>query len=277
MGTAGMAQLESNRPKWKLLSATTIKLIAVVFMFMDHIHQMFVTAGAPIWLTMVGRLVFPMFLFTAAESFHYTRNKRKYLHRLLFASWGMTAFTFSLGQLIPNENVILMNNAFSTFFIAGLYMMFWDWLLEGIKTRKAAQIIKSILCCFIPILCAFPLLLVGLLSSNENIPVFVIRLLAAVSLLVPNILAVEGGFTLVLLGVLFYIFRKNRILQILVLLILSVLVYIIGDKIQCIMGLAAIPIFMYNGKRGYGMKNFFYIFYPAHIGVLYIISALIIP
>lgn len=275
MGTAEMAELKSNCPKWKLLSATAIKLIAVVFMFMDHIHQMFVTIGAPIWLTMVGRLVFPMFLFTAAESFYYTHNKRKYLQRLLFASWGMTAFTFSLGQIIPNENVVLMNNAFSTFFVAGLYMLFWDWLLEGIKTRKATQIMKSILCCFIPIVCAFPLLLVGMLSANENIPVFVIRLLAAVSLLVPNILTVEGGFALVLLGVLFYIFRKNRIMQILVLLILSILVYITGDKIQCIMGLAAIPMFLYNGKRGYGMKNFFYIFYPAHIGILYIISAMI--
>lgn len=89
-------------------------------------------------------------------------------------------------------------------------MMFWDWLLEGIKTRKSTQIIKSILCCFIPILCAFPKLLVGMLSANENIPVFVIRLLAAVSLLVPNILTVEGGFALVLFGVLFYIFRKTE-------------------------------------------------------------------
>lgn len=228
-------------------------------------------------MIMVGRLVFPMFLFTAAESFHYTRNKRKYLQRLLFASWGMTVFTFSLEQLIPNKNVVLMNNAFSTFFIAGLYMMFWDWFLEGIKTRNATQIIKSILCCFIPILCAFPLVLVGVLSSNENIPFFVIQLLVAISMLVPNILAVEGGFGLVLLGVLFYIFRKNRIMQILVLLILSVLIYIAGNNIQSIMGLSAIPILLYNGKRGYGMKNFFYIFYPAHIGILYIISALIAP
>lgn len=276
MGRKGMNELALNCPEWKLLNATTIKLIAVVFMFMDHIHQMFVTAGAPIWLTMVGRLVFPMFLFTAAESFYYTHNKRKYLQRLLFASWGMTVFTFSLGQIIPNENVVLMNNAFSTFFVAGLYRMFWDWFLAGIKEKKATQIMKSILCCFIPILCALPMLLVGMLSANENIPAFVIRILATVSLLVPNILTVEGGFALVLLGVLFYIFRNNRIMQILVLLILSVLVYITGDKIQCIMGLAAIPIVMYNGKRGYGMKNFFYIFYPAHIGILYIISALII-
>lgn len=274
METAEITGLESNLPTWKLLSATTIKLIAVVFMFMDHIHQMFATAGAPIWLAMVGRLVFPMFLFTASESFYYTHSKRKYLQRLLFASWGMTVFTFLLGQIIPNENVVLMNNAFSTFFVTGLYMMFWDWFLEGIKVKNTAQIVKSILCCFVPILFAFPMLLVGMLSANENIPPFAIRVLATISLLVPNVLTVEGGFALVLLGVLFYIFRKHRVIQILVLLILSVLVYIIGNKIQCIMGLSAIPIFMYNGKRGYGMKNFFYIFYPAHIGILYIISAM---
>lgn len=276
METIKMIELERNCSKEKLLSATILKLIAVVFMFMDHIHQMFVTAGAPIWLTLAGRLVFPMFLFVAAESFYYTHSKRKYLQRLLFASWGMTIFTFSLQQILPNENVILMNNAFSTFFVAGLYMLFWDWFLDGIKTRKIKQIAKSILCCFIPILCALPLLLVGILSSHENIPAFVIRILATIALLVPNILTVEGGFILVLLGVLFYIFREYRIIQVLVLLTLSMLVYLTGDKIQCFMGLATIPMLMYNGKRGQGIKNFFYIFYPAHIGILYIISSLLL-
>lgn len=276
MGTAEIVGSESDCPKWKFLSATAIKLIAAVFMFMDHIHQMFVAAGAPMWLTMVCRLVFPMFLFAAAESFYHTHDKRKYLRRLLFASWGMTIFTFCLGQILPNEHVVLMNNAFSTFFVAGLYMMFWDRLLAGIKARNAAQIIKSVLCCFIPLLCAFPLFLVALLSANENIPAFVIRLLAMIALLVPNILAVEGGFALVLLGVLFYIFRKNRILQIAVLMGLAALVYWTGDKIQCLMGLAAIPMFLYNGKRGCDMKHFFYIFYPAHIGILYVISTLVV-
>lgn len=276
METTEMIDLKQNCTKWRILSATTIKLIAVVLMFMDHIHQMFVTAGAPMWLTMAGRLVFPMFLFAAAESFHYTRSKKKYLQRLLFASWGMTIFTFLLQQIVPNENVVLMNNAFSTFFVAGLYMLFWDWLLEGVKKKIPKQVVKSVLCCFIPILCALPIYFIATLSFNENIPASTIRIISTVSLLVPSILTVEGGFALVLLGVLFYIFREHRSIQISVLLILSVLVYITGGRIQCLMGLAAIPMALYNGERGHGMKNFFYIFYPLHIGILYIASTLII-
>ena len=37
-------------------------------------------------------------------------------------------------------------------------------------------------------------------------------------------------------------------------------------------GFAAIPMYLYNGKRGRGNKKLFYWFYPAHVYVLYGIS-----
>ena len=49
-----------SKPKWKILDATMLKFLAVFLMVLDHIHEMFVSMGAPMWLTMAGRLVFPI-------------------------------------------------------------------------------------------------------------------------------------------------------------------------------------------------------------------------
>lgn len=265
---------EQNDHKWNILNATTLKLIAVFFMFLDHIHQMFVHIGAPIWLTMVGRMVFPIFLFASAESFHYTHSKKNYLQRLLFASWGMTLFTVALQSILPNQQVVLMNNAFATFFVTGLYMLFWDIFVDGIQNRNPVQVGKEVLYGILPFLGAVPLLFVAGLSSNEAISFPVLRILITLAMLVPNVIAIEGGVAMVALGVSFYIFRKHRVIQIAILLVLSAVTYFIGDSIQWMMCFAAIPIALYNGERGKGMKHFFYLFYPLHIGVFYLISTM---
>lgn len=37
-----------------------------------------------------------------------------------------------------------------------------------------------------------------------------------------------------------------------------------------------LPLLLYNGKRGKGFKRFFYIYYPAHILVLYLIQQFVL-
>lgn len=49
-----------------------------------------------------------------------------------------------------------MNNAFSTFFVTGLYMLFWDYLTEGIRKKSLKNILKALLLFVVPILCAIP-------------------------------------------------------------------------------------------------------------------------
>lgn len=257
------------------LDATTIKFIAVFLMLLDHIHQMFVYQGAPMWLTMAGRVVFPLFLFAAAESFHYTRDRKKYMLRLLLASWFMTISSFFMQWLLPNEHVVLMNNAFSTFFVTAVYMLSWDLLTEGMRTKRLRLILKAALAAVIPVMSAIPMLFVGMLSANENMAFSTIRALAALSLLLPNILTIEGGVLLVALGVVFYIFRQYRWVQIGALALLSGFVFYRDPAdIQWMMVFAAVPMALYNGSKGRGMKRFFYVFYPAHIYVLYILSSL---
>ncbi|MDO5399440.1 MAG: TraX family protein [Eubacteriales bacterium] len=255
----------------KYCNATNLKILAIVLMVFDHIHQMFAPVGAPLWLTYLGRPVFPLLLFLAADSFHYTHDRRAYLKRLLVGSWVMTLSTFLLQNLLKNPQVVLMNNAFSTFFVAGLYMSFWDRLVLGIRERSFRKIAGALGLCLVPVLMAAPLLAVAQLSFNPNVPGYVIRALAMVALLVPNIMTVEGGIAMAALGAAFYVLRKYRWAQIGVLAALSALLYLRGG-FQWMMVFAAVPMALYNGQRGRGMKNFFYIFYPVHIWALYILA-----
>ena len=257
------------------LNATTLKILALVLMVCDHIHQMWAHAGAPMWLTCLGRPVFPMFLFAMSESFYYTSNRKKFLKRLLMAAWLMLAGTALLQFILPNRDIMLMNNAFMTFFIAGLYMLFYDRLVDGIKTKKAGKIVGAVLLCLVPVVTAAPLFAIGTLSANEAISPETIRALAGAALFIPNVFVVEGGFIMVITGVLFYALRKWRWAQMAVLAALSILIVVKNPSdFQWFMIVAAIPILLYNGEKGRGMKNFFYIFYPAHIYILYIIATL---
>lgn len=65
------------------LNATNLKYFAIILMVLDHIHQMFREFGTPSWLSIFGRLVFPILLFLFADSFHYTRSRKKLMIRIL--------------------------------------------------------------------------------------------------------------------------------------------------------------------------------------------------
>ncbi|MDR2043209.1 MAG: conjugal transfer protein TraX [Clostridium sp.] len=258
--------------KIKVLDSTSIKIIAIVLMFCDHVHQMFLSFGAPGWLTWLGRPVFVLFLFASADAFHYTRDRKKYLLRLLFASWAMTALTLLTQFVLPNQEIVLMNNAFTTFFLTALCSLFWERLRSGVKEKRAGKIITSVLLFFVPVLTFLPVFVSGILTESN---LSLAQVIVTISLFLPNYGATEGGILMVALGLLFYIFREKRLVQVAILAALSAMIYFMSNSVQALMVFAALPMLMYNGRKGRGMKYFFYVFYPAHIILLYIAATLL--
>lgn len=249
---------------WQCLTGNQIKIIGVIMMVFDHIYQMFYAQGAPLWMTCIGRLVAPIFLFMCAEGFFYTHSKKRYMLRLLIGFFFMNIASAAISSVFPS-NVVLMNNIFSTLFVCTVYMLAIDFLKKGIKEKKAARIILAIILMLAPILTS--ILCVMLLQYAAVDPKMAIMVM-----MIPSLMTAEGGYIFVILGVLFYIFRKWRYAQAAALIIISIFVFILGDKVQSLMIFAVIPILMYNGQHGKGSKYFFYIFYPAHIYLLYLIS-----
>ncbi|MDR1261899.1 MAG: conjugal transfer protein TraX [Oscillospiraceae bacterium] len=150
--------------------------------------------------------------------------------------------------------------------------------MGGVKDGEWRKIAGGVGIALIPILSAVPyLVIMAQLESGGGFPLQFLRVFIVAALLLPSIITTEGGYLMVGLGLLFYILRKWRWAQVAVLAAVSAVLFIRGGDAtnQWLMVLAAAPMFMYNGEKGSGMKWFFYIFYPAHIIGLYVVSTLL--
>ncbi|MFZ1247703.1 MAG: TraX family protein, partial [Leptotrichiaceae bacterium] len=63
-----------------MITLFTLKIIAIITMFLDHYYRII---GGPEWLSVLGRLAFPIFAFSISEGYSHTKNVNKYLMRLL--------------------------------------------------------------------------------------------------------------------------------------------------------------------------------------------------
>jgi hypothetical protein len=255
-----------GRRAWQILSGTGVKIAGIVLMVMDHLYQMFAAQGAPQWLNWFGRPVATMFLFLCAEGFFYTRDRKRYMLQLLGGFLFMSAMNRILSAAMPMEHIALINNIFGTLFLAAFYMWMIDRIRAGFTEKNPAKILSAAGGLILPFVIS---LLMVLALQTKN------RTAALVLFFIPSPLSVEGGIALVFTGVAFYMLRKYRFAQAVLILVISAFIWYsskdnpASGDFQWLMAFAVIPLFLYNGKRGRGGKYFFYVFYPAHIYLLY--------
>ncbi len=88
-------------------------------------------------------------------------------------------------------------------------------------------------------------------------------LLAAV--LAAELLHTDYGFAGVLMVLAFYFFRSNLPLMTAAVCFINI---VLMGWIQSFGAVSMIPVALYNGRKGYSMKYFFYAFYPLHLLIL---------
>jgi len=221
------------------LTGNQLKLIAAVTMTLDHIGAYLFPSVW--WLRMVGRLAFPIFAYMVGEGGRYTRCPKRY-----FLTMAIAAAVCQMVDFVARDSLyqcILVTFSMSIGLIG---------LLRNAEEKKTPT--------------AWLLVATGLGGA-----IFVCKVIPK---LLPGF-GVDYG----IIGVL-----------------IPVMVYAAGDKVRALlaltMGLAclangslyiqwlsllAVPLLMlYNGQRGKAnMKWFFYIYYPAHLVVIYFIGFLL--
>ncbi|MBR2542494.1 MAG: hypothetical protein IKF08_06435 [Lactococcus sp.] len=247
------------------LTSFDLKLIGIILMVFDHIHQMFYFEGVPLWFTMLGRLVAPIFLFLSAEGFYYTRNRKKYMLNLLIGFWICQILFMAVPAILPNSKVELINAIFGTLFL-GLCAM---WVYDGFF-GKVKYIGKAVLGLLFLIVTPFVTMFV---MASQDMPLIIKQIFI---FFIPIVLTVEGGPIFILLALMFHIFRNKKIGTYLTLVLVSLFIFISSPQNdQWMMVFSLLPIYLYNGEEGRKEKWLFYIFYPLHIIVLYLLSTLI--
>ncbi len=112
----------------------------------------------------------------------------------------------------------------------------------------------------------FGVVLLYILKMDHEWPVKVLEILLFMWITV--IMKTDYSYKGILLISVFYFFREKRWAGLAGGALWN---FLWNNKIQEYGALAMIPIALYNGERGRSMKYFFYLFYPLHLVVLFVL------
>ena len=242
------------------LSGSTLKLIAVISMFIDHtgaaiLGRMLLTRtyintqAYTVWVTNysalhsiyrlmrdIGRIAFPIYCFLLVEGFLRTRDAKKYAMRLgAFALVSEVPFDLAFKARVLEGRY---QNVFFTLFLGLLTMMAVDWVYRNVWDEN--RTLRRIVCPMI----AAAAVLVGCLAAH--------------------FLHTDYGAKGIMCIMVLYLTRRWKPVQL--------LAGAIAFLWEVPAPVAFVPVAIYNGKRGLRLKYLFYAFYPAHLLLLYLVS-----
>jgi len=228
-----------------------LKCLAMIFMLLDHLWATIVPGNQ--WMTIVGRMAFPIFAFLLVEGYIHTSDVKKYKKRLVF---------FGLISEIP-FNLIMTSSVIFPFHQNVMFT-----LLLGLLTIDELEYMRQ----------------------NKNVKTVGITILKVTLYLLLGIIGfVDYGATGILTILAFYLFRNFKLawigqfISLLLIFVIffkgqSVVIPLFGTEyffpLQGFGILSLIPIWLYNGERGKKSKAIqygFYLFYPVHMLVLYLV------
>ncbi len=237
--------------KHKGLKGSTLKLLGVLSMLIDHMGVVLIERGIlksaePLKMAQIlqteagrrwwaadrvcrcaGRLAFPIFVFFLVEGFFYTRDKRRYgLRLLLFALLAELPFDLALsGRWV--------DPAYQNVLFTMLFAFLTLWGLTASARQPLLQMLWVLAGCGAAEVCRTDYGAFGIL-------------------LAAGLYWTRGGERQLALGA-----------------ALSVLESI---RTWGMAALAFIPLAFYDGQKGrWPGRYFFYVFYPAHLFVLYLV------
>lgn len=90
-----------------------------------------------------------------------------------------------------------------------------------------------------------------------------------IMILLADLLNTDYGGKGIIFILCYYLLYERKVIKQLMFAVENILLYGVG--IQAYASLAAVPMLLYNGKKGPSLKYFFYVFYPLHLLILYLI------
>ena len=121
----------------KGLDSYKLKLIALVFMILDHVHT-YLFRSQPEFISLITRFVSPLFLYLMIDGFYHTKSRKKFLIRLF-----VTGIIMQLGNTIINEVFHYLNPQkydfylpWNNIFLTLACMFAFVWCLENVRQRN---------------------------------------------------------------------------------------------------------------------------------------------